>query len=164
MALQQINVGDRIPLFTINDHEGMEIETEDLIGSPFVLYFYPQDDTPGCTKEACAFRDNMEKFDASDTLVIGVSSDNSSSHNKFIDKHNLNFTLLCDEDLKLAHKFGAIKENDENGRKTSSLLRSTYVVDSDGIVRWIERPVTVDGHVERVLKAVEQVIREEANK
>lgn len=161
MATQQIKVGDKIPQFTIHDHEGMEIETDDLIGSPFVLYFYPKDDTPGCTKEACSFRDNMEKLDQLDTLVIGVSPDNASSHNKFIDKHELNFTLLCDEDLSLARKFGAIQEVDAGGKKSTGIQRATFIVDSSGIVRWIEKPVNVEGHADRVIKAVEQLTQQE---
>lgn len=158
-----LKVGDKIPSFTIHDHEGMEIETDDLIGSPFVLYFYPKDDTPGCTKEACSFRDNMERLDELDTLVIGVSGDNAESHNKFIDKNDLNFTLLCDEDLALAHKFGATQEYNADGKKKTGIQRATFVVDSTGVIRWIEQPVSVEGHTDRVIKAVEQVIHQEAS-
>ena len=86
---QPIKVGDKIPAFKIHDHEGMEIEAEDLIGSPFVLYFYPKDDSPTCTEEACSFRDNMDQLDELETLVIGVSPDDSTSHNKFIEKLNI---------------------------------------------------------------------------
>lgn len=163
MTSQQMNIGDKIPSFTTIDHEGMEIETEDLIGSPFVIYFYPKDDTPGCTKEACSFRDNMERLDELDTLVIGVSPDSASSHNKFIEKHNLNFTLICDEKMDLARKFGAIQETEPNGKKSISIVRSTFVVDSAGIIRWIEKPVKVEGHIERVLKAVEEVVQQEVS-
>lgn len=157
----QINIGDKIPPFTTLDHEGMEIETEDLIGSPFVLYFYPKDDTPGCTTEACSFRDNMDRLDELDTLVIGVSPDDASSHNKFIEKHNLNYTLICDEKMDLARKFGAIQESNSNGKKAESIIRTTFVVDSTGTVRWMEKPVKLEGHIDRVLKAVEDVIRQE---
>lgn len=157
----KIKIGDRIPSFSIHDHEGLEIDDEDLIGSPFVLYFYPKDDTPGCTKEACDFRDNLEKLDQLDTLVIGVSPDDASSHNKFIEKHGLNFTLLCDENLELATKFGAVQEREIEGKKVQGVLRSTFVVDSTGIVRWIEMPVSVEGHTSRVIKAVEQVVQQE---
>jgi peroxiredoxin Q/BCP len=152
--MKQIKVGDPIPSFTAMDHEGFELSHEDLIGSPFVLYFYPKDDTPGCTKEACSFRDNMDRLDELDAVVIGVSPDSSESHNKFIDKHQLNFTLLCDETLELAHLFGAIKEKEVSGKKSVGILRSTFVVDSNGIVRWIEQPVNVEGHADRVIEAV----------
>lgn len=153
---QPIKIGDKIPAFTIHDHEGMEIEAEDLIGSPFVLYFYPKDDTPGCTTQACSFRDNMDALDELETLVIGVSPDDSISHNKFIEKHDLNFTLLCDEDMSLATKFGAVNEK-------KNVVRSTFVVDAAGIIRWIEQPVNIDGHAERVLQAVQQVAQETPN-
>lgn len=153
---QSIKIGDRIPAFTIHDHEGMEIDAEDLIGSPFVLYFYPKDDTPGCTKEACSFRDNMDALDELETLVIGVSPDDATSHNKFIEKHDLNFTLLCDEDMSLARKFNAVKDN--------GVMRSTFVVDAAGIIRWIEKPVNVEGHAERVLQAVQNIVQESAEK
>ncbi len=158
----KINIGDRIPSFSINDYESLQIDDEDLIGSPFVLYFYPKDDTPGCTKEACDFRDSMDKLDQLDTLVIGVSPDNSTSHNKFIEKYDINFTLLCDEQLDLARKFGVVQERESGERKVQSIMRSTFVIDSLGIVRWAEVPVSVEGHVMRVLKAVEQVVRQEA--
>lgn len=159
--VNKINIGERIPPFSIFDHEGLQIEDEDLIGSPFVIYFYPKDDTPGCTKEACEFRDNLDKLDHLDTLVIGVSPDNADSHNKFIEKHGLNFTLLCDEKLDLARKFGAVQEKESGGKKVLGVMRSTFVVDSAGIVRWIEAPASVEGHAARVLKAVEQVVQQE---
>lgn len=144
-------VGDKIPDFSIRDYEGIELESEDLIGSPFILYFYPKDDTPGCTKEACAFRDAIDIFDNCDTTVIGVSPDSADSHAKFIKKHNLNFTLLCDEDMALARKFGAVKD------QGAGILRSTFIIDSAGKIRWIERPVDVEGHADRVIKALQSL-------
>lgn len=147
---KRIEVGDKIPSFTIEDHEGFEFNSEDLVGSPFVLYFYPKDDTPGCTKEACSFRDNLEQLDELDTLVIGVSADDAKSHNTFIDKYNLNFTLLCDVDLELSEKFGVLKDSQEK----KGIQRTTFLIDAEGIVRWIERPVSVEGHTERVIEAV----------
>lgn len=160
MSSYKINLGDRIPTFSIKDQEGMKVSSDDLIGSPFVLYFYPKDDTPGCTKEACSFRDNMEKFDALDTLVIGVSPDGAASHVNFIDKHHLNFTLFSDENLELARKFDAIQEKNIDGKKMLGILRSTFIIDSNGIVRWIERPVNVEGHTERVIRAVHEIIQQ----
>ena len=145
------DVGEEIPYFSIKDYEGIELESEDLIGSPFILYFYPKDDTPGCTKEACAFRDSMDMFDDAEVTVIGVSPDSAESHAKFIEKHKLNFTLLCDEDMSLAKKFGAVQE------KGSGILRSTFLIDSAGIIRWLERPVNVEGHAERVIEAIKDL-------
>lgn len=152
-------VGDKIPTFAAEDYEGIELESEDLLGSPFILYFYPKDDTPGCTAEACSFRDSMDMFDDLETTVIGVSPDNAESHAKFIEKHRLNFTLLCDENLDLAKKFGAIQEKDVGGKKVQGVLRSTFVVDSAGMIYWMESPVNVEGHAERVLKAVKQMVK-----
>lgn len=148
-----VKIGDEIPAFSVKDYDGIEIESDDLIGSPFVLYFYPKDDTPGCILEACSFRDSMDIFDNLETTVIGVSADSAESHHNFIKKHNLNFTLLCDENLELAKKFGAIQESGDK----KGILRSTFVIDAAGIVRWIEKPVTVDGHAQRVLEAVEKI-------
>jgi peroxiredoxin Q/BCP len=153
----QIKIGSKIPSFSIHDFDGIELESEDLIGSPFVLYFYPKDDTPGCTLEACSFRDSMDLFDNLETTVLGVSGDNPESHHNFIRKHNLNFTLLCDENLDLAKKFGAIQEKETNGKIVTGILRSTFVIDSNGIIRWIEQPVNVEGHAERVLEAVKTI-------
>lgn len=153
----QIHVGDPIPSFTVIDHEGLELTSDDLIGSPFVLYFYPKDDTPGCTKEACSFRDNMPKFDELHTLVLGISPDNAESHNSFIHKHNLNFTLLTDENKTISKKFGLIQEKEFEGKKVEVVLRSTFVVDASGIVRWMESPVNVEGHTERVIEAVKSL-------
>lgn len=143
-----IETGDKIPSFTLNDQQGDPIHSNDLLGSPFVLYFYPKDNTPGCTQEACSFRDHMEKMDDLDVVVIGISPDSPESHQNFIDKHELNFTLLCDEKMELAKKFGAVKP--EGG-----ILRSTFLCDAGGVVRWLERPVKVDGHTERVIEAIE---------
>lgn len=144
-----LKIGDAIPDFKVKDFEGETVTQEDLLGSPFVLYFYPKDETSHCTKEACDFRDTMEGFDDLDILIVGVSPDNAESHKKFVAKHELNFPLLCDEKKEMARAFGAAKED-------GSIIRSTFLCDEDGIIQWIEQPVSVDGHVERVLEAVEE--------
>lgn len=154
----KINVGDGIPSFFIKDNEGYELTEEDLLGSPFVLYFYPKDNTPGCTLEACSFRDNMEQFDLHDILVIGVSPDGADSHNSFAQKHGINFTLLSDENLDLCRKFDVLREKIIDGKSILTVERTTFVVDSDGVIVWIERPVNVDGHVERVLEAIKSQV------
>lgn len=154
-----IRVGDKIPQFSLHDHEGIELESSDLLGSPFVLYFYPKDDTPGCTKEACAFRDNMAALDALHTVVLGVSPDNATSHAHFIKKYGLDFTLLTDEDLELARKFDAVKEKEDNGKKTLGIERATFVIDATGTIRWMEKPVSVEGHAQRVIEAVKKIVR-----
>ncbi len=154
-----IKVGDSMPSFSIHDDEGIEIDSQDLLGSPFVLYFYPKDDTPSCTLEACSFRDNFEKLDELNTMVIGVSPDSAESHANFRHKFGLNFTLFCDHQLELARKFDAVQEKEVDGKKKLAILRSTFIIDSSGIIRWIEKPVSVEGHIERVLAAVRQNIK-----
>lgn len=149
----KVNVGDPLPTFKIKDSEGYELTDEDLLGSPVVLYFYPKDSTPTCTQEACEFRDNMEQLDVLDALVIGISPDNSASHDKFTLEHDINFTLLPDEQLILSRKFD-VWHNDR-------VERTTFVIDSDGIIQWIERPVNVPGHIHRVIDAVKKL--EDAN-
>lgn len=147
--MHKINVGDALPSFKALDQEGFEFETEDLFGNSVLLYFYPKDDTPGCTKEACAFRDHLETLEDYGVLVIGISPDGADSHNKFIEKYGLNFTLLCDEKMELCKKFDVLKDN--------KVVRTTFLADEDGIIQWIERPVNVEGHVERVIEAAKKL-------
>lgn len=151
----KINVGDMIPRFSTKDQEGETIDNDDLIGGPVVLYFYPKDDTPGCTTEACSFRDNMSRIEDMDVLVLGVSPDTPQSHQKFIQKHNLNFTLLSDENKEMAKKFDVLRSViGPNGETTQKIERTTFVMDANGEIRWIERPVKVEGHVDRVIEAL----------
>jgi peroxiredoxin Q/BCP len=150
----KINVGDHIPNFKAIDFNGYEYTAEDMAGGPVVLYFYPKDETPGCTKEACSFRDSLERLEELDALVVGVSPDSPTSHRTFIENHDLNFPLLCDEKLDLSRKFDVIREQDVGGKKNQTFERTTFLIDADGIVRWIERPVNVEGHVDRVLEAL----------
>lgn len=148
-----VAIGDKIPAFSLKDYKGIEYNNNELIGNPFVLYFYPKDDTPGCTLQACSFRDSIEIFDELKTAVIGISPDNPESHRHFIQKHNLNFILLCDDHKELARQFGAIQKKDGEEK----ILRSTFVVDARGVVRWMERPVNIEKHSERVIEAVKKI-------
>lgn len=150
MTAYKVNIGDPLPTFRITDNDGYELTNNDLSGSPVVLYFYPKDDTPGCTAEACSYRDNMEMFDNLDTLVIGISPDNASSHEKFTTKHELNYTLLSDENQILSRAFDVIRDGNK-------FERTTFVIDSNGIIQWIERPVNITGHVERVIHAIQNL-------
>jgi peroxiredoxin Q/BCP len=143
---RKLKIGDHMPSFHCNDEEGQPVTNDDVIGSPLVIYFYPKDNTPGCTAEACSFRDRYEKFEETDTLILGVSPDPEHSHQQFIEQHELNFTLLSDPDLQMCHAFGVVKEG--------KVERSTFVINPDGIITWIEQPVQVEGHAERVLSAV----------
>ncbi len=124
-------------------------------GKSVVLYFYPQDDTTGCTREACAFRDNLPKFGGLDAVILGVSKDSLASHARFINKYSLNFTLLSDEDL-VAHKlYDTWKEKNNYGRTYMGTERSTFVIDANGKIKKIFRRVKVDGHESEVLAALQ---------
>lgn len=144
-----MQIGDKMPVFKSKDQMGHVFLSDDLLGGPAVIYFYPKDNTPGCTREACDFRDHIEDFDQIDAVVIGISPDSPSSHEKFIEKHDLNFTLLSDESLEVCRKFGVI--NDQ------SLVRTTFIVDATGTIRWIESPVKVEDHVKRVKEALQEI-------
>jgi peroxiredoxin Q/BCP len=152
---QLLKVGDKLPDFEARDSEGNPITLEDLLGGPFVIYFYPRDDTPGCTDEACQFRDLMPHFEDLGVLVVGVSGDTSESHKKFLDKHGLNFPLISDESLSLSRKCGVTKTKTD-GRE--GIVRSTFICDEDGVVHWLESPVKVEGHVTRVMAAMENAL------
>lgn len=119
-----------------------------------VLYFYPRDDTPGCTREACAFRDSLAAFEADDTVVLGVSTDSVSSHAKFADKFELPFPLLSDEDHAVAERYGVWTEKNMYGRKSMGIQRATFLIDKSGRIAAVWPKVTVDGHVEEVAEAV----------
>jgi peroxiredoxin Q/BCP len=144
----ELKVGDMIPSFQAKDHEGFNVTEEDIIGITAVIYFYPQNETPGCTKEACSFRDKMKDLDALATLVIGVSPDSVESHKNFIKNHHLEYSLLSDERKKMCRQFG-ILEGDK-------VVRSTFLIDSEGIIKWIEKPTNIDGHVDRVIAAIKE--------
>jgi len=119
-----------------------------------VLYFYPKDDTPGCTREACAFRDRRKELEKLGAIVLGVSPDDAVSHGKFRDKFDLNFPLLCDVDHKVADKFGAWREKNMYGKKSMGIQRSTFLIDAEGKVAKVWKKVSVDGHDEQVLEAL----------
>lgn len=146
-----LRVGDTVPDFKAKDFDGDEINLEDLLGTPFVLYFYPKDGTPGCTNEACQFRDLLDSFEDIEVSVVGVSPDSPESHRKFMEEHEINFPLLSDEEKDLCQKCGVL---DAKG----GVIRSTFICDGDGVVQWIESPVKVEGHVQRVINAVQEVL------
>jgi peroxiredoxin Q/BCP len=145
--------GDRAPAFKLKSDSGEEISKAALKGKPFVLYFYPKDDTSGCTKEAIEFTEAKRKFDTADIVVIGVSKDSLASHEKFRAKHKLKITLASDPDLLAANAYGVWVEKSLYGRKYMGMDRATYLVDAKGVIRQIWRKVKVPGHVEAVLAA-----------
>jgi thioredoxin-dependent peroxiredoxin len=146
--------GDSAPDFTLPSSDGKTVKLSGLKGKNVVLYFYPKDDTPGCTKEACSFRDNLPKFGAMDAVVLGVSKDSLDSHSDFIKKYGLNFTLLSDEELKVNKLYGTWVEKENYGRKYWGTERSTFVIGKDGKIKKIFRKVKVDGHEQQVLEAL----------
>ena len=149
-----IDPGKKAPAFTLKDQHGETHRLADYAGKPVVLYFYPKDDTPGCTKEACDFRDAQRKFSNRKAVVLGVSPDSLKSHDKFIAKFELPFTLLADTDHAVAEAYGVWTEKSMYGRTYMGIERSTFVIGPDGKVKAIFRKVKVDGHVDEVLEAV----------
>jgi len=149
-----LDAGDQIPSITLADDNGQSVNLADLKGKPFVLFFYPKDNTPGCTKEACGFRDAMPDFSSLNCAVYGVSKDSEKSHVKFREKHALNFPLLVDADVELAEALGVWKEKSMYGKTYMGIERSTFLVGADGVIKQSWRKVKVAGHVDEVLKAL----------
>jgi len=152
-----IEPGQTAPAFTLSADDGTKIRLADLAGSPVVLYFYPKDDTPGCTKEACAFRDLKGELQKLGAKVFGVSTDDVASHAKFRDKYGLNFPLLADTDHSVAEKYGAWREKNMYGKKSMGVQRSTYLIDRDGKVAQVWKRVQVEGHDQQVLEALREL-------
>jgi thioredoxin-dependent peroxiredoxin len=152
-----IEPGSKAPAFTLKDQDGQTHRLSDYAGKPLVLYFYPKDDTSGCTKEACAFRDNLPKFKTSKAAVLGVSILDEASKAKFAGKYGLNFPLLADADHAVAEKYGAWQKRSMYGRSYMGVGRTTYLIDENGKVRRRWDMVKVDAHAEEVLTAVKEL-------
>jgi peroxiredoxin Q/BCP len=151
---KELHEGDFAPDFELPSSAGKPVRLSSFRGKQVVLYFYPKDDTSGCTREACAFRDNLPKFNGADAVILGVSKDSLESHSKFINKYSLNFTLLSDEDLAAHHLYDTWKQKNNYGRTYMGTERSTFVIGSDGRIKKIFRRVSVDGHETEVLAAL----------
>lgn len=152
-----IEPGSKAPDFTLPSDDGGKIKLSALKGQPVVLYFYPRDDTPGCTREACAFRDQKSALANLGAKVLGVSADTLESHGKFRAKFELNFPLLADVDHKVAEKYGAWREKNLYGKKSMGIQRSTYLIDADGKVARVWKKVNVDGHDAEVIAAIKEL-------
>ncbi len=148
-----VSVGDTVAPFSLPADAGGTFSDADLRGRRTVLYFYPKDDTPGCTKEAHAFRDMIDAFQSAGVAVVGVSTDGVASHQKFKAKHGLNFPLLADEERTLAEAFGVWVEKSMYGKTYMGMERASFLIDADGVVRQIWRKVKVPGHADAVLAA-----------
>lgn len=153
-ATSALKEGDRAPDFRLQDDAGRVLGLKDFAGKSLVLYFYPKDDTPGCTQESCDFRDNLNRLVAEGAAVAGVSADPVESHRKFKAKHGLNFPLLSDPDRSVLKAYGVWREKSLYGRKFMGIVRSTFVIDGGGRVRRVFSPVKVAGHVNEVLAAL----------
>lgn len=149
-----VGEGDKAPSFSLPDETGVTVSSASLAGKPYVIYFYPKDDTPGCTKEACDFRDNLRAFNSAKVRVLGVSPDDSTRHAKFKEKYGLTFTLLSDTDKKLISAYGIWIKKLNYGREYMGVQRSTFLVDKSGKVVKAWNGVRVPGHVEAVLAAL----------
>ena len=149
-----LEAGDKAPAFTLKDQDGKTHSLKDYAGQTVVLYFYPKDDTPGCTKEACSFRDNFGAIKEAGAVVLGVSADDASSHQKFRAKYDLPFPLLVDEGAKVATKYGAWGEKVLYGKTVIGMTRSTFIIGPDGRLTKVWKRVQADGHADHVLKAL----------
>lgn len=142
------------PDFALPATDGSTVRLSDLRGKKVVLYFYPKDDTPGCTKEACSFRDNLGVLQSMGVVVLGISPDSVTSHQRFAQKYGLSFPLLADEGAQVATLYGVWKEKQQYGRTYMGIERTTFLIDENGIVRRVFPKVKVDGHVEEVIEAI----------
>ena len=149
--------GDRAPAFSLKADDGTTVTLKSLAGKNVVLFFYPRDDTPGCTKEACGFRDALPRFEGIDAVVLGVSPDSLESHRKFKQKYDLPFPLLVDEGHRLADEFGVWKQKSMYGLKFMGIERTTVIINRKGRIARIFPKVKVPGHVEEVEKAVREL-------
>lgn len=155
-----VEVGQPAPDFTLPSDSGEPVRLSQFRGSPVVLYFYPKDGTPGCTREACAFRDLKQELVKLGAVILGVSPDGVESHKKFREKFNLNFPLLADVDHSVAEAYGAWREKTRFGKKSMGIQRSTFLIDANGVVRKVWKNVQVDGHDDQVLEALKALTQE----
>jgi peroxiredoxin Q/BCP len=150
----KLKEGDKAPDFTAMTNDGGKVSLSDLKGKPVVLYFYPRDDTPGCTKEACAFRDEFASFKKKGAVVLGVSTDSGKSHDKFAAKYKLPFTLVADEDKRIVEDYGVWGQKSFMGRKYMGTHRVTFLIDPDGRIKKIWTDVKPVEHAKEILEAL----------
>ncbi len=148
--------GNKAPVFTLKNQDGKSVSLKDFNGKKVVLYFYPKDDTSGCTKEACSFRDEFPKFNNLNAVILGVSPDSVESHKKFAGKYNLPFTLLSDEPREVIEKYDVWKEKNNYGKKYMGVERTTFLIDENGMIKKIFPKVKVDGHDQELLEALKK--------
>jgi len=149
-----LNIGDKAPAFRLDNQDGKSVSLSDFSGKKVVIYFYPKDDTPGCTIEAKEFTDRKAEFDAKNTVILGVSKDSVKSHEKFCNKHSLGITLLSDESGEMVESYGAWQEKKNYGKTYMGIVRSTFLIDEEGSIMNIWPNVRVKGHVDAVLESI----------
>ncbi len=152
-----LKVGDKAPAFKLKNQDGKTISLSGLKGKPIVLYFYPKDDTSGCTKEACNFRDEFPKFGKMKAEILGISADSVESHKKFAEKYKLPFDLLSDEKKETIEKYGVWQEKSMYGRKYMGIVRTTFIINSSGKISNIFPKVKVDKHNQEVMEALKEL-------
>ena len=150
----EINVGIKAPNFTLPSSSGRDVSLEDFMGTKVLIFFYPKDDTPGCTIEACGIRDEYENIKQKDTIVFGISADDLDSHNSFIKKFGLNFELLSDLDKKVSITYGAWGEKILYGKKSIGMKRMSFLINEEGVIAKIWKKVTPDKHASQILEAI----------
>jgi peroxiredoxin Q/BCP len=153
--MDELTEGAEAPDFNLQASGGRIVSLHALRGNKVVLYFYSKDDTPGCTKEACQFRDLFPDFTGSGATVLGISPNDADSHDRFVDKYGLPFTLLADPGHEIAERYGVWKEKSNYGRKYMGIVRSTFLIDEDGMIQRIWRNVRANGHARRVLESIQ---------
>jgi len=147
-----MEINDKAPDFRTTDENGKEVASKDFRGKTIVLYFYPKADTPGCTKEACGFRDTYKKIEKTGAVLAGISADTAGAQKTFQDKFSLPFMLLADAEKKIANQFGVVKEKNMYGRKVMGIARTTFVIGPEGKIKHIFKNVKPEGHAEEVLE------------
>ncbi len=152
-----LNINDKAPDFILPDQNGKEVSLKDFRGKYVVLYFYPRADTPGCTVEACEFRDSYRKIQNTGAVILGISPDPPKAQKKFEEKYSLPFTLLGDADKKVCSAFGVIQEKNMYGKKVMGVARTTFIIGPDGTIRHIFQKVKAQGHAEEVLSYLKEV-------
>lgn len=153
----ELKVNQKAPDFSLPDQDGKQHKLSDYKGQWVLLYFYPKDDTPGCTKEACSMRDNLPRFSKTKAQVFGISVDSVASHKKFVEKYKLNFTLLADEDKKVVEKYGVWQEKSMYGKKYFGTVRDSFLINPEGKIEKIYRKVKPEQHADEVLADLKEL-------
>ncbi|MGE5402416.1 MAG: thioredoxin-dependent thiol peroxidase [Ignavibacteriales bacterium] len=147
--------GEKAPEFSLKDSQGKDVALSDFLGKKVILYFYPKDNTPGCTKEACDFRDNFPEFGKSNAIILGISADSEKSHQGFSSKYELPFILLSDPERQVIQKYDVWKEKNMYGKKSMGIERTTYVIDEQGRIIKVFNKVKVEGHIDQILNLLD---------